>query len=179
MAGDSRTPGRSVRSAQPSSLWNSPMSDRRLVGRLVGRHSLPSSHQLKGHGEKDDLVVKDIYIVSKQSTVTKRHWCVLPLKFPRLHHKSCPCVPQENAHMFKKKRSIQNISERVLIQHLSRLGLRQGRSECYQYEHMDMEAHNFLDKVSLSEFLAVLFEREWLPSGTKLSPNWSANCLNE
>ena len=34
------------------------MSDRRLVGRLVGRHFLPDSHQWRGHGEKDDLVVK-------------------------------------------------------------------------------------------------------------------------
>ena len=112
------------------------MSDKILVVRLAAKHFLPDSHRLKGHGEKDDLVVKDIYIVSKQSTVTKRHWCVLPLKFPRLHHKSCPCVPQENAHMFKKKRSIQNISERKLIQHLSRMGLRQGRSECYQNEQI-------------------------------------------
>ena len=34
----------------------------------------------------------------------------------------------------------------------------------------DIEAHNFLDKVPHSEFLAVSFERKWLPSGCKLSP---------
>ena len=38
--------------------------------------------------------------------------------------------------MFQKKRSIQNIRKRVLIQHVSRLGLRQGRSECYQHEEI-------------------------------------------
>ena len=51
-------------------------------------------------------------------------------------YESTVCHLYKCPQMFQKKRSIQNIRKRVLIQHVSRLGLRQGRSECYQHEEI-------------------------------------------
>ena len=108
-------------------------------------------------GQRQDSPVKCAF---KNSIDYSRTESSLVNLTDNLLYNSTVCHLYKCPEMFQKKRSIQNIRKRVLIQHVSRLGLRQGRSECYQHEQ--------IWRLVVTNKMSILIESQASPKKSKV-----------